>query len=100
MDGRKRYGWPRRLVCATALFGFTKHHDEWRCVAPIVGGMFSCVVTINNAGEVSERVVDCATGDEYVQHRVAAAVGAFVLDGTVSFDEITNILSASYDCAI
>ena len=61
-----------------AAFGFTKKTGGWECSTPIVGGTFSCVVTINKAGEVSERVVDCATGDEYVQHRVAAAVGAFV----------------------
>ena len=61
-----------------AAFGFTKHNGGWRYVAPVVDGMFSCVITINNAGEISERVVDCATGDEYVQHHVSSAVGAFV----------------------
>lgn len=61
-----------------AAFGFTKKPGKWEYSTPIVSGSFLCVVTINKAGEVSERVVDCATGDEYVQHRVSSAVGAFV----------------------
>ena len=63
---------------AFAAFGFTKHNGGWRYVTPIVDGMLSCVITISKAEEVSERVIDCATGYEYVQHRMASAVGAFV----------------------
>ncbi|MBQ7191155.1 MAG: hypothetical protein IJR99_17260 [Kiritimatiellae bacterium] len=59
-------------------FGFRRDGAEWKYEAPIMDGAFSCVITIDGSGGVSERVIDCATGDEYVQHRVAAATGAFV----------------------
>lgn len=63
---------------ALAPFGFQRNGAAWEFAAPIMDGAFACVVTIDPKGAVSERVIDRATGDEYVLYRVASANGAFV----------------------
>ena len=59
-------------------FGFEKKRNGWAYSAPIAGGALVCTVSIGVNGKVSEKVVDTATGDEYVQYRIAAATGKFV----------------------
>lgn len=76
-------------------FGFRRDGAEWKHEAPIMDGAFSCVITIDGSGGVSERVIDCATGDEYVQHRVAAATGAFVGRVRQEVDAILERIAAA-----
>ena len=59
-------------------FGFKKESGGWTYSAPIANGALACTVTVNAGGAVEEMTTDAATGDEYVQHRVAGASGKFV----------------------
>jgi predicted DNA-binding protein (MmcQ/YjbR family) len=59
-------------------FGFKKESGGWTYSAPIANGALVCTVTVNASGAVKETTTDAATGDEYVQHRVAGASGKFV----------------------
>ena len=70
----------RMRVKRTTLqkFGFKKASTSWTYSAPIASGALVCTVTVNASGAVKETTTDAATGDEYVQHRVAGASGKFV----------------------
>ena len=70
----------RMRVKRTTLqkFGFKKASTSWTYSAPIASGALACTVTVNASGAVKETTTDAATGDEYVQHRVASASGKFV----------------------
>ena len=59
-------------------FGFKKKSGVWTYSAPIASGALVCTLTVNASGAVKETTTDAATGDEYVQHRVAGASGKFV----------------------
>ena len=59
-------------------FGFKKKSGVWTYSAPIASGALVCTLTVNAGGAVEEMTTDAATGDEYVQHRIAAASGKFV----------------------
>ena len=59
-------------------FGFKEESGVWTYSAPIANGALVCTVTVNAGGAVEEMTTDAATGDEYVQHRIAAASGKFV----------------------
>ena len=69
----------RMRVKRTTLqkFGFKKAPTSWTYSAPIAGGALVCTVTVDASGAVKETTTDAATGDEYVQHRVAGASGKF-----------------------
>ena len=68
-----------RLKRATLQkFGFKKESGGWTYSAPIANGALVCTVTVNAGGAVEEMTTDAATGDEYVQHHIAAASGKFV----------------------
>jgi predicted DNA-binding protein (MmcQ/YjbR family) len=84
-----------REDCAIAGFGFKRKAGVWEYSEPVVDGTFSCSVTIDKTGAVSERVIDCATGEEYVQHRVAAATGAFVGRVRQEVDAILERIAAA-----
>ena len=59
-------------------FGFVKKSNGWEYSEPIAGGTFVCTISIGADHAITEKVVDGATGDEYVQHRIVAACGKFV----------------------
>lgn len=59
-------------------FGFKKESGVWTYSEPIAGGALVCTVAVDSSGAVVETTADAATGDEYVQHRVAGASGKFV----------------------
>ena len=63
---------------ALQKFGFKKDSGRWTYSAPVANGALVCTVTVNAGGAVEEMTTDAATGDEYVQHRIAAASGKFV----------------------
>ena len=61
-----------------APFGFARKGACWEYSENVAGGALVCHIAIDSRGGVSECVTDIATGDEYVQHRVAGASGKFV----------------------
>jgi len=77
-------------------FGFEKKRNGWAYSAPIAGGALVCTVSVAANGKVSEKVVDTATGDEYVQYRIAAATGKFV--GRVRQDVMALMERVAADC--
>ena len=79
-------------------FGFMKRRNGREYSVPIADGALVCTVSVGANGAVAEKVVDIATGDEYVQHRVAAACGKFV--GRVRKDVMSlmeRIAAACYE---
>jgi predicted DNA-binding protein (MmcQ/YjbR family) len=64
---------PEKLLAA----GFAKRRSGWTRTVPLAAG-FAHVVEVPARGGIRSRVVDAATGDEYVAHRVHGATGAFV----------------------
>ena len=61
-----------------ARFGFAKKDSAWELSEPVADGTLVCRLSIDRGGKVVESVTDIATGDEYVQHRIAGASGKFV----------------------
>ena len=61
-----------------APFGFVRKGRCWEYSESVADGALVCRMTINRHGNVRESVTDIATGDEYVQHRIAGATGKFV----------------------
>ena len=59
-------------------FGFVKRRNGWEYSLPIAGGALVCTISIGADHAITEKIVDEATGDEYVQHRIAEACGKFV----------------------
>ena len=59
-------------------FGFVKKSTGWEYSLPIAGGALVCTISIGTDNTITEKIVDEATGDEYVQHRIAEACGKFV----------------------
>ena len=59
-------------------FGFRKTPAGWMYSEPVANGALTCAITVDANGTVTENVVDAATNEEYVQHRIAAASGKFV----------------------
>ena len=77
-------------------FGFVKKSNGWEYSEPIAGGTFVCTISIGLDNAITEKVVDGATGDEYVQHRVAAASGKFV--GRVRQDVMSLMAKIAESC--
>lgn len=61
-----------------APFGFARNGSVREYLEDVADGSLVCRITIDQSGNVRESVVDAATGDEYVQHRIAGASGKFV----------------------
>ena len=59
-------------------FGFVKDDAEYHYAEKMVDNQFSITVTINKDGEVSTKVVDLDSQEEYVLHRISGASGSFV----------------------
>ena len=77
-------------------FGFVKKSNGWEYSEPIADGTFVCTISIGLDNAITEKVVDGATGDEYVQHRVAAASGKFV--GRVRQDVMSLMAKIAESC--
>lgn len=63
---------------ALAAFGFRKSGRKWSLNKPLVDGAFDGTVTIEGENDVSTRLVDVATGEDYTLHLMPSATGAFV----------------------
>ena len=78
-------------------FGFRRNERSgWLYAEPIAGASLECRVFISPKGDISEKVIDLGTGDEYSQHRMAEANGRFV--GQVR-NAVTSLLKrVAADC--
>ena len=59
-------------------FGFVRRADDYVYETPIIKGTFLMTVKVSGTGKVNTKVVDTATGDEYVLHLVSGACGEFI----------------------
>lgn len=59
-------------------FGFVPEGEQYVYSANVADGQMQLTVKITANGEVTTQMIDCATGEEYVLHRVPGAAGAFV----------------------
>ena len=86
----------RRVVFGRLVpFGFRADGKSFRYEMPLVDGQFTLSVVVDERGTVKTRLVDCASGGEYVQHLVPAAVGAFVGRVRRDFDDVLDRIDAA-----
>ena len=76
-------------------FGFRAEGKLFRYETPLLDGQFSLSVVVDERGTVKTLLVDCASGDEYVQHLVPAAAGAFVGRVRREFDDVLDRIDAA-----
>ena len=82
-------------------FGFRAEGRSFFYETPLVDGMFTLFVTVDEKGKAGARLVDRESGDEYVQHLMPAAVGTFVGRVRREFDDVLdNINAACFDATI
>ena len=79
-----------------ARFGFARNGSAWELSGPVAGGALVCRLSIGKGGKVVESVTDIATGDEYVQHRIAGTSGKFV--GRVRQDVMNLMARVANEC--
>ena len=76
-------------------FGFRAEGKSFRYETPLLDGQFTLSVVVDERGTVKTLLVDCASGDEYVQHLVPAAAGAFVGRVRREFDDVLDRINAA-----
>ena len=76
-------------------FGFRAEGKAFRYETSLLDGQFTLSVVVDERGTVKTQLVDCASGDEYVQHLVPAAVGAFVGRVRREFDDVLDRIDAA-----
>ena len=76
-------------------FGFRAEGKSFRYETPLLDGQFMLSVVVDERGTVKTLLVDCASGDEYVQHLVPMAAGAFVGRVRREFDDVLDRIDAA-----
>ncbi len=76
-------------------FGFRAEGKLFRYETPLLDGQFTLSVVVDERGTVKTLLVDRASGDEYVQHLVPAAIGAFVGRVRREFDDVLDRINAA-----
>ena len=59
-------------------FGFSGAENGYSYSAALVDGQFAMTVTVTQKGEISAKVIEHSSGENYVLHLVSGATGAFV----------------------
>ena len=87
----------RRRVVFSRLepFGFRAEGKSFHYETPLLDGQFTLSVVVDERGAVKTRLVDRASGGEYVQHLVPAAAGAFVGRVRREFDDVLDRIDAA-----
>lgn len=88
---RGRRAVPERLK----PFGFRADGKSFHYETPLVDGLFTLSVVVDEMGSVRTQLVDRASGGEYVQHLVPAAAGAFVGRVRREFDDLLDRINAA-----
>lgn len=79
-------------------FGFTKADGGYAYHTNLVDGQMKLTVTVNADGKVQTKVTDSVSGEEYVLHRVAGAVGSFVGQVKTEYEAVLDeILASCFD---
>ena len=75
-------------VSALLCYGFKKKGDGFEFVTDILGGKFQMNVFVDKNANLSTKVYDHQTGEEYILHLVAAQSGEFVGSVRAEYDKI------------
>lgn len=79
-------------------FGFAKEAGVHSYAATLLDGLFAMTVTVTSEGTVSADVVETASGEKYVLHRVSGATGAFVGQIREEYERVlTRIAEACFE---
>ena len=85
----------RKLNISKLLpFGFASTDAGYLYQTDMMDGQMKLTVIITFEGKLYTEVVDNSSGDEYVLHRVAGAVGSFVGQVKAEYEEILEEISA------
>lgn len=76
-------------------FGFVPDGEQFVHVADLAEGQMRLTVKITADGKVTTQMIDSATGEEYILHRVPGATGAFVGKIKAEYEEILQRISQS-----
>ena len=76
-------------------FGFTKREKIYQIDKEILDGEFVLSVFVTESGEVSTKIVDKSSGDEYFLHLLKDSVGEFVGRVREEFEATLNEISES-----
>ncbi len=77
-------------------YGFVKSSDFFTYTTHIANKQFQMQVIIKEDGQISTKVTDLASGEEYVLHRIKESVGAFV--GMVKCEHENILLEIAEVC--
>ena len=75
------------------IFGFTENADAYVYSTDLVDGQFNMTVTVSKEGQVSAEVMESASGESYVLHRVPGAAGAFVGRVRDEYERVLRIIA-------
>lgn len=71
-------------------FGFTKKGNMYTYSVDIIGGQFEMTVHITQDERITTKIIDKATNDEYVLHKIPSACGKFVGTVKAEYEAILN----------
>ena len=81
-----------------AAFGFKPDGGGSRWDTALLGGAFKMSAALSPKGQLSTKVIDAATGEEYVLHLVSGAAGSFVGKVRDAYDQaLAQIRSGCFD---
>ena len=82
-------------------FGFKKIDDIFLYETSIMDGQFNLIVSISESGQVSTKLIDSQSQDEYVLHLMQGSVGEYVGKVRTEFEEIlTSIRDNCFELEI
>ena len=75
-------------------FGFIPNGDQFVYTADLAEGQMLLTVKVTATGQVAAQMIDSATGEEYILHRVPGTAGAFVGRIKAEYEAILQRISA------
>jgi predicted DNA-binding protein (MmcQ/YjbR family) len=84
-----------KRLCAEQLvpYGFIKDRNIYKYSAKIVDNQFTMLVEVSASGEISAKVIDDSTKEEYVLHNISSAAGAFIGKVREDYEKVLKDIS-------
>ena len=85
----------RKKVHSDALlaFGFSAMGSVYRYSKSLVDGQFAMIVTVSEEKELFAELIEHASGESYVLHRISGATGAFVGRVREEYERVLGIIA-------
>lgn len=85
-------------VAKLKRYGFAEVNDAYQFETTIVDGQFKLFVYVTQNGEISAKVIDAQSQDEYVLHLIESSVGAYVGKVRTEFEQVlTDIKNKCFE---